>query len=175
MIKNYHKNLPIKAKREFFPHVIWILPPEHISFANNDQRNAFSEAMESVISELPAMCCLHLKKVWDPEENAFYRWQQRRYTLEGYHAYWLAVDASVKFWVKTLSDILVKKQKKKLYVVTNMPNDGICVQNNANSKTQSNSQASAKKRNHSWNNTKYFKKFHFKQDRRHMATSTNRR
>ena len=39
-------------------------------------------------------------------------YEQRRYTPEGLNDYWLAVDASVKFWDKTLAEIMIKRQKK---------------------------------------------------------------
>ena len=38
--------------------------------------------------------------------------KQARFTPEGYNCYWMSVDASLKFWDKTLSEILVKWQKK---------------------------------------------------------------
>ena len=58
------------------------------------------------------MCCLKLKKVWDEQEGLFYFMEQRRFSEEGLHAYWLAIDASIKFWHKTLSEILIKNQKE---------------------------------------------------------------
>ena len=68
------------------------------------------------------MCCLHLRKIWDQEEPAFYLQYQRCYTPEGLHAYWLSIDASIKFWHKTLCEILMKKQKKVTYSLKNRGN-----------------------------------------------------
>ena len=61
-------------------------------------------------------CALTLKKIWSPDKSNFYLPQQRRFMLMGLQAYWLAVDASIKFWDKTLADILIKKQHRGQFV-----------------------------------------------------------
>ena len=119
MVAGYKDLLPTKAKHDFYPHIIWIAPPLNINFCNNKLRVLFSDALESAVEEYPEMCMLTLRKVWDEDEPAFYRKEQRRFTPEGYHVYWLAVDASIKFWSKALSEILIKKQKKAVYTLKN--------------------------------------------------------
>ena len=114
-IKNYKAQLPTKCKEEYFPHIIWMLPPCHKFFANNRSHQLFCNVMESEVENFTSMCCLRLKKIWDENEGAFFLQEQRRYTPEGLHAYWLAIDASIKFWHKTLSEILTKKQKKSVF------------------------------------------------------------
>ena len=58
------------------------------------------------------MCGLQLKKVWSEDNGSLYSAEQRRFTMAGYSSYWLAVDAVIKFWDKTLCKILIKKAKK---------------------------------------------------------------
>ena len=69
LISSYKEKLPTKAKREFFPHIIWIAPPDHISFPDRIAHRKFGEALETTILQYDEMCVLRLKKVWDTEEN----------------------------------------------------------------------------------------------------------
>ena len=61
------------------------------------------------------MCCLQLKKIWDDQSTGTYLYKERRFTPDGYLCYWMSVDAALKFWDKTLADILIKKQKKSQF------------------------------------------------------------
>ena len=108
--------LPKKAIRDYFPQVIWIAPPSHKYFQNNRAREMFTNLLEQKIAEkYEAMCCLRLKKFWYENCGALYMKEQRRFTPDGYFTYWRVVDAAVKFWARTLSDMLCKKQKKASY------------------------------------------------------------
>ena len=111
----YKENLPEKCTRQFSPQFIWIIPPTHKYFNDNDLRELFGEVLDDIIednTEYKYMCCLRLKKKWDEENGSFYLRNERRFTPEGYLHYWLGVDAAIKFWHRTLFDVLVKKQKK---------------------------------------------------------------
>ena len=113
-IIDYKGKLQTKAKHEHYPHIIWIPPPTHRNFSNNKYRSKFSEVLETIIEQSYSntMCSLKLKKVWDEEVSGIFLQHQRRFTPKGYLQYWRGVDASLKFWDKTLAKILVKKQKK---------------------------------------------------------------
>ena len=119
MLTGYKDALPIKAKREFYPQLIWIAPPLNKNFANNHLRSIYMEVLENCVESYAQMCCLKLIKIWDEEDGSLYRKDQRQFTPDGYQAYWSSIDASVKFWHKTLSEILIKKQKKSMYSLTN--------------------------------------------------------
>ena len=108
----YEDKLPTKSKKQYYPHVLWILPPTHKYLPNNDMREFFNAAMEKQVSEFTRMCALHLKKVWDDKDGNLFLYEQRRFTPQGHSIYWSAIDAAVKFWDKTLQDILLKCQKK---------------------------------------------------------------
>ena len=58
-------------------------------------------------------CTLELKKVWDPNMAELFLAEQRHFTDTDLTYYWAGVDAAMRFWNKTLSDILVKKSKKE--------------------------------------------------------------
>ena len=113
-LTDYKNKLPTKCKKENFPHVIWIMPPSHKYFSDNPMREMFTSVMEQIIEEKEynQMCCLHLKKCWDESNGTFYMKEQRRYTPEGLMSYWAGIDAAIKFWHKTLQDVLIKKMRK---------------------------------------------------------------
>ena len=113
MITAFKELLPKKAKCEHFPQIIWMAPPMHKYFHNNDQRLKFTEMLESLLPKYPEMAMLSLKKYWDDENRELYLHKQGRYTPIGLQTYWLAVDAAVKFWDKTLSEILQKGKRRK--------------------------------------------------------------
>ena len=125
MVKNYKEALPAKTRQEYYPRIIWICPPVNINFANNPLRSLFAESLQSSVENYTNMCCLTLKKIWDEQEGSFYLPLQRRYTPEGLHAYWLSIDASIKFWNRMLADILIKNQKKAEYTFVRKTNEKV--------------------------------------------------
>ena len=58
MMTLYSELLPKKTKREFLPHIIWILPPTHKYFPNNLLRDHFVDAMEATVQSYNDMCAL---------------------------------------------------------------------------------------------------------------------
>ena len=111
-ITAYKEHLPVKAKQDWLPHILWFVPPNHKYFNNNNKRNRFAHALQSAVEGYTEMACLELKKVWNEDDGALYLRPQARYTDQGLLKYWMAVDAAFKFWDKTLIDILIKRQKK---------------------------------------------------------------
>ena len=49
-VTKYWDNLLTKAHREFYPHIVWILPPAHKYMANNVMREHFNQAVEEEVS-----------------------------------------------------------------------------------------------------------------------------
>ena len=117
LVSQYLEKLPSKAKMNYFPHVIWILPPSHKYFANNEMRELCTESFEAEVQDYPNMCALGLKKVWNEGNGGLYLQNQRRYTPTGLQSYWMAIDAAIRFWDKTLSDIMLKCQKKAAFAL----------------------------------------------------------
>ena len=112
IVIGYKEKLPTKAKKDYLPHFIWIIPPVHKNFPNNSDREFFAEAIEKEVEKYPDMCGLKLKKIWDERDGNLFLKEQRRYTQEGSIEYWKSLDAAIKFWDKTLIDIMMKRQKK---------------------------------------------------------------
>ena len=96
----YKEKLPTKAKREYIPHILWIAPPVHKYFYNNEQRTRFARVLESLVQKYPEMACLQLKKVWNEQEGGLYLKDQSRFTDRGLSTYWLSVDAALNFGTK---------------------------------------------------------------------------
>ena len=94
----------------------------------------FAKAVESAVSNYDEMATLALKTIWSPSHPNLYLKNQGRYTSEGYHAYWQSVDAAVKFWDRTLSEILIKKQRKNSFRLTNVRLDFRLTNNHQNNR-----------------------------------------
>ena len=58
------------------------------------------------------MCFLRLKKCWDNRDGSLYLHEQNRFPPKELASYWSGVDAAIKFWDKTLIEVLTKKIKK---------------------------------------------------------------
>ena len=73
-IQSYAEKLDQKWKKKFFPHVLWITPPQHKYFANNESGQNFTDVMNEIVQkpEYGYMACLSLKKIWDEKERGFY-------------------------------------------------------------------------------------------------------
>ena len=69
----------------------------------------------TITAIVPSNCALRLKNVWDEHDTDLYYQDQGRFTQKGLHTYWEAIDAAVKFWGRTFSDIMLKKQKKNAF------------------------------------------------------------
>ena len=88
VIASYKEKLPSRSKQEYFPQVLWMVPPQHKYFNNNEMRDLFANALESEIDKYPGMCALRLKKIWEENEGSLYLREQLRYTQEGNICYW---------------------------------------------------------------------------------------
>ena len=96
-ISSFKENLPAKAKREGYPHILWILPPSHDNFHNNAMRYKFNKCVEDMAKYHTNVSCLELKKVWNAKDDGLYVKDQKRFTIQGYKNYWEAVDRTVRY------------------------------------------------------------------------------
>ena len=102
MILAYKDYLPTKAVRTTQPYIIWIEPPVHVNFTNNEERQWFTEILRDTSKKYTNVLSLGLKKVWDPEDNSLYLYKESRFTAAGLNAYWEAVDRTVCYADTTL-------------------------------------------------------------------------
>ena len=101
--------LPKKVKKPSYPQIIWIEPPLHKNFTDNQERKKFIRAINDVSKFHENIDVLKLKKVWDTENNNLYHSYYRRFMNEGFSTYWRAIDATLKF----ADTILYKKKHSK--------------------------------------------------------------
>ena len=92
--------LPQKAKRDGQPHVIWIQPPTHKYFTNNNntKRTILGNCLGTVVKLYKNMSALHMLKVWDHEDGNAVLFDSTRYTAQGLINYWMSVDSAFRFW-----------------------------------------------------------------------------
>ena len=107
-ISSFKENIPSKSRREGYPHILWIIPPFHDSFSDNQERHKFSKCIEDAAKVHSNVSALELKKVWDPKDDALYVRDQRRFTTEGLKKYWEAVDRTVRY----CDSVILKKWGK---------------------------------------------------------------
>ena len=105
----YKDKLPAKAVKDNYPHILWIEPPLHKNFRNNDKCKKFVSSLDGVIKKLYSsdMTIFQMRKIWDYEDSILFLANQQRFTVEGHTRYWQAIDHLVKLW-----DTFLSKKKK---------------------------------------------------------------
>ena len=127
-ISSFKENLPAKSKRDGYPHILWILAPNHTNFRNNVDRDRFNRCVEDQCKFHTNVSCLELKKVWDPQdENLFFN---DRFTADGLRCYWTAVDRTIRY-CDTVS------LKKKFAKIKQQPKTGKKLHYNKDTSNQS--------------------------------------
>ena len=94
-ISSFKESLPAKAKKEGYPHILWILAPKHNNFENNDERERFNRTVEDMAKYHCNISALELKKIWDPNDKSLF--ENGRFTSQGFRSYWEAVDRTVRY------------------------------------------------------------------------------
>ena len=113
-LASFKENLPLKSKREGYPHLLWILAPLHDKFYNNSQREKFNRCVEDMAKFHVNVICLELKKVWNSTDSALV--DRGKITSEGLKNYWEAVDKTVRY----CDSVMLKKRFAKKTI--KMPN-----------------------------------------------------
>ena len=115
--------LPSKAKRENVPHILWIAPPTHYYFSddNNSRREIFGKSLEVAVNAQKGMSILKMVKFWDHNNTNLFLDESYRYSSEGLKMYWRSVDAAVHFWNVAISKKLDKIKPKKSSVMSRKP------------------------------------------------------
>ena len=111
----YKDMIPLKAKRENIPHFLWVAPPTHKYFSNdnNMRRDLFGKALNVACNAQKGMSLLRMIKFWDHDDANLFLSEQYRYTANGLSIYWRSVDAAIRFWNVALSKKLDKVKPKK--------------------------------------------------------------
>ena len=94
------EHYPSKAKRDGFPHILWIAPPSHKNFgkSNNKRREAQTYFLYNSVKQKKDMTVLKMIKFWDYEDPNTFLYDSYRFTSEGLLKYWQAIDSAIRFW-----------------------------------------------------------------------------
>ena len=113
-IKDHRDQLPMKAQKFKYPTVLWMIPPCHANFTNNLRRQQLARALETTVMNHNEMCFM-CTRLWDfnnlelvPSTTMGYKFSRR-----GLIQYWMAIDAAIKYWNSTHSEVRQYKQTKK--------------------------------------------------------------
>ena len=71
-------------------------------------RNNFNKAVNMTALVHDNTWSLQLKKIWDPQDTSYFIEEQKKFTANGLHAYWEAIDKTIRY----ADMILFKKQNK---------------------------------------------------------------
>ena len=97
-----HKDkLPEKAKKFNYPQILWISPPRHALFNDNNKRKKFDSCLAGVAPLFPEMNVLRLKQKWEFNDGKLAVVNQKgeyRITSSGYNRYWEAIDNAIQYW-----------------------------------------------------------------------------
>ena len=99
IISGYNDQMPSKAKKANYPHMIWIKAPLHNCFRpqTNNLRGKFNACLDKMGKLQLNTSVLELKKIWDPEDSALVLPGTDILTAKGCTTYWEAVDRTVKY------------------------------------------------------------------------------
>ena len=115
-ILSYQDNLPTKAKRSFYPHVLWISPPTHKSFgkSSNLKREIQGNCLSTVVKFRQNQSVLRMVKVWEHDDANAFLYENYRFTTQGLTKYWLSIDSAIRYWdVAVFPKLGIHLQKAK--------------------------------------------------------------
>ena len=120
LISSHKEYLPLKAKKNpLEPRFLWIIPPQHINFPDNEARENFASSLENAVMYHTSSHALELKKIWDPEDPTLFIKTDKKYSAQGLTSYWNAVDKAVKYVDTLLLKKLEARAKSKSQLAQN--------------------------------------------------------
>ena len=112
-IETYKEKLPLRAKRDHFPHFLWIAPPTHCNFGadSNNLRLHQTKCLAEVISTKRNMTLLKMVKFWEHEDKAAFLKEAYRFTSDGLDKYWLSIDSAIRYWDQIIAPKIDDRRK----------------------------------------------------------------
>ena len=111
--------LPQKALKYKYPTFLWILPPGHCNFNDNQRRQWYASAIEKNVMAFNEMRFMRLKS-WDFNDTNLVMETPTgyRFTSQGLLRYWTAVNAAIQFWDKSMKKTQQNHQRNSQNVKT---------------------------------------------------------
>ena len=105
-IMSHRSLLSMKSKKFKYPTVLWIIPPSHMSFNDNDQRENLAYHIAKSALRFNEMRYIKLKH-WSENDPSLAARSTNgyRYTGKDLARYWHAVDKAVEYWDSTKSQM----------------------------------------------------------------------
>ena len=110
-VATFKEHLPAKSIREY-PFILWIHAPLHDGFTNNNLRHKFNRSLDETARIHSNVTSLMLKRVWNVQDNTLYLHEHGRFTCDGYHSYWEAVDCTTRYFHSIILKKSTKEKKK---------------------------------------------------------------
>ena len=112
----YKDMLPIRAKREKLPHILWIEPSTHCNFDDMDYELRTHQALclSEVISTKHDMSMLKIIKIWDHSDRNAFMHKPYRFTADGLARYWSSIDSAIRYWDVLISPKILGKNPKQV-------------------------------------------------------------
>ena len=100
VIQCFNENLPLKAKKPFHPHVLWIAPPTHKFFGrlNNVKRDRQANCLNTIVKLRDNQSVLKMLKVWNHDDSCNFVYDSYRFTTQGLVNYWMSIDSAIRYW-----------------------------------------------------------------------------
>ena len=98
-VDTYKDFLPFKAKKEDWPHFLWIMPVKCNNFPEEEKslREAFGLALTTTAANYKNTSVLKLLQVWDAKNPNLYMPLMNKLSNEGIAKYWRATDKTVRY------------------------------------------------------------------------------
>ena len=109
--------LPNKAIKEGYPTFLWIAPPQHRNFRDNQLRQKMTTSIKSAIGMQKSHTMLTMKKIWDYQDGSLY--YHDRFITEGFETFWKSIDSALNFWYTHLAQKNYDSSAK--YHIDNFP------------------------------------------------------
>ena len=111
MIQDYKEMLPLKAKKEGFPRILWVESPLHRNFEDNHLRIRYNSCLQNVLDSYPMVMPIKMKKEWNPASDEHFN--HNRFSSSGLIKYWASIDSSFRHWETVVSRN--KKFRESIY------------------------------------------------------------
>ena len=105
--------LPSKAKRNDWPHFLWILPTTHKNYFNNWKREVFTQVIKRAARLQSNVFALELKQLWDFDDSSLFLYPERRYSPSGLTTLWSSLDRTIRFCNSIINKNEFNAQKER--------------------------------------------------------------
>ena len=110
MVQTRKSQLPKKAiLHDAYPCIYWVTAPHHMYFKDNQSRTKLNSCLESVIKTKKNMRLVKMKEIWNYKDMNLVDWPSGRISFAGLSAYWLSVDAAVRYNINKHEQFLKKQ------------------------------------------------------------------